>query len=308
VTKSAVTTFEVWGLSGTLATQYPQQMRLAEKRLWARITEFDAACNRFRADSELSRLNERGGEKVNISATLERALICALEARDATEGLCDPSVLPALLALGYQVDYDELKDRRDVERTSPVPSLGADAVTLDLREHAVTLAPGCRLDLGASAKALVADLVAEDVAPTGGVVVELGGDVAVRGHGPDGLWAVGLSDSLHLTGREPRVGIEHGGIATSSITTRTWRAGGRVVNHVIDPRTGECASGPYGSATISASSCVIANAFATSALLWGEDAGYHVAQAGWAGRLVRRNGTIDYVGGWPEDEVVACSP
>lgn len=301
-------TFEVWGLTGTLATEFSHQLRFAEKRLWERVTDIDAACNRFRADSELTRLNERAGETVAMSATLECALVNALLARDATDGLCDPSVLPALLALGYDVDYDELKVRGDVARTSPVPSPGADAVTLDLEAHTVTLAAGCQLDLGASAKALLADLVAEDVAPSGGVVVEIGGDVAVRGPGPDGLWAIGVGDSLHLTGREPRVGIERGGIATSSLQTRTWRAGGRVVNHVIDPRTGECANGPYTSATVSASSCVIANAFATSALLWGEDAAYHVAQAGWAGRLVRRDGAVEYVGGWPEDEVVPCSP
>lgn len=300
-------TFSVWGLSGTLATEHPHQMRDAEKRLWERLSEFDAACNRFCPDSELSRLNQRPGEIVPISDTLERALVSALDARDATEGLCDPSVLPALLALGYDVDYDELRRRDHVTRRSPVPSLGAESVVLDLINHTATLAPGCQLDLGASAKALVADVVADDIAPTGGVVVELGGDVAVRGHGPQGLWAIGVSDSLHLSGREPRVGIEHGGIATSSITARTWRADGRTLNHVIDPRTGECANGPYVSATISANSCALANAFATAALLWGEEAGYHVAQAGWSGRLVRRDRSVEYVGGWPEDEVVACS-
>jgi thiamine biosynthesis lipoprotein len=304
---SNVVTFQVWGLTGTLATQFPQQQRFAEKRLWERFTEFDAACNRFRADSELSRLNERAGHTVEVSATLELAIETALKARDATKGLCDPSVLPALLALGYDVDYDELRTRRDVALKSPIPSMGAAAISLNSSEHTVTLAPGCQLDLGASAKALVADLVADDVAPTGGVVVEVGGDVAVRGPGPDGLWAIGLSDSRPLTGREPRVGIEHGGIATSSLTTRTWQAAGQTVNHVIDPRTGECAKGPYTSATVSASSCVLANAFATAALLWGEDAGYHVAQSGWSARLVRRDGTIEYVGGWPRDEVMTCS-
>lgn len=306
MTRGAVT-FNVWGLSGTLATEHPEQMRVAEKRLWERLSEIDAACNRFRPDSELSRLNEQSGETVAISATLERVLVSAIGARDATEGLCDPSVLPALLALGYDVDYDELRQRRDVSIHAPVPSAGVDALRLDLTAHTATLAPGCQLDLGASAKALVADLVADDVEPSGGVVVEVGGDVAVRGRGPEGLWAIGLSESLHLTGREPRVGIERGGIATSSITTRTWRAGGRVINHVIDPRTGECANGPYATATVSADSCVLANAFATAALLWGEDAAYHVAQAGWSARLVRRDGAIEYVGGWPEDEVLACS-
>jgi FAD:protein FMN transferase len=165
----------------------------------------------------------------------------------------------------------------------------------------VTLAAHCAIDLGASAKALTADRVADDVAVRGGVVVELGGDVAVRGRGPDGPWAIGVADSLSVTGHEPRVSLEHGGVATSSTTTRTWLAGGRTVNHLVDPRTGDCARGPYATATVAAGDCVTANAFATAALLWGEDAGYHIAQAGHSARLVRHGGQVEFVGGWPDE-------
>jgi thiamine biosynthesis lipoprotein len=294
--------FEIWGLTGTLVTEHEHQMELAEERLSHWLCEFDAACNRFRDDSEISRLNARAGESVAIGATLELALHTALLASDVTGGLCDPTVLPSLLALGYDVDYDELTQRHDTVLGAPVPALGIDAVDLDVERHVVTLAPGCQLDVGASAKALVADLVANEVAVSGGVVVELGGDVAVRGRGPEGLWAIGLSDSLDVRGTEPRVAIHDGGIATSSTTTRTWRAGGRLVNHIVDPRTGSFSEGPYATATVSARSCVLANAFATAALLWGEDAAFHVAQAGWSARLVRRDGTVEFVGGWPNDE------
>jgi thiamine biosynthesis lipoprotein len=297
--------FQIWGLSGTLATEYDEQLDFAQERLWHWLHEFDASCNRFRDDSEISRLNARPGETVPISATFELALSTALNASDATQGLCDPTVLSALLALGYDVDYDELKTRDTIVRGNPVKSAGTGAIDLDRIEHTVTLAPGCQLDLGASAKSLVTDLIADDVALSGGVVVEVGGDVAVRGCGPEGPWAIGLSDSLELSGNEPRVAIHHGGIATSSTATRTWRASGEIVHHIIDPRTGSFAVGPYATATVSASSCVLANAFATAALLWGEDAAFHVAQAGWSGRLIRHDGTLEFVGGWPRDEVLA---
>ena len=82
-----------------------------------------------------------------------------------------------------------------------------------------------------------------------------------------------------------------------------WRVGQRTANHIIDPRTGRCASGTYATATVSASDCVTANAFATAALLWDEDATYHIAQAGWSARLVRSDGSLEFVGGWPDDEV-----
>jgi thiamine biosynthesis lipoprotein len=293
--------FETWGLSGTLATEHVAQMDYAQERLTYWIEMFDHSCNRFRVDSEISRLNASGGAAASMSPTFERALRAAVEAADATEQLCDPTVLPALLALGYDVDYDELVQRRDVELRSPVVPTGVASIHVDNATHRVYLDGACQLDLGASAKALLVDLVASDVAPHGGVVVELGGDVAVRGRGPNGPWVIGLSDSLTISGNEPRVAMGEGGVATSSITTRTWRAGNVIVNHIVDPRTGSFAAGPYATASVSARNCVLANAFATASLLWGEEAAYHVAQAGWSARLVRHDGSIDFVGGWPEE-------
>jgi FAD:protein FMN transferase len=292
--------FLTWGLSGTLATEHDADLGFAVERLWHWIDAIDLACNRFRADSEVSRLNARVGETVPVSDTLWRALVAARRSSDLTGGLCDATVLPALVALGYDRDYDELA-AVDVAPGAPVPAAGMGAVALDEAERTATLPPGVGLDLGASAKALLADLVADDAAARGGVVVEVGGDVAVHGSGPDGPWAVGVSDVLELTGREPRVSVQ-GGLATSSLAVRTWRAAGRVANHIVDPRTGLCADGPYATATVSAADCVTANAFATAALLWGEDAAYHVAQAGWSARLVTRGGEVEYVGGWPADE------
>lgn len=294
--------FQIWGLSGSLHTQHESSMAFAEERLWHWINKVDAACNRFRRDSEISRLNAMGGQTVAVSATLERAIDAAIRAGEATGGLCDPTVLPALVALGYDRDYDELVTRTDTVVGVPVPAPGLDAITLDAANHTLTLAPHCQIDLGASAKALVVDIVADEVWRHGdGVVVELGGDVAVRGSGPLGPWVIGVSDSLDVGPDVPRVSFGHGGIATSSTRSRTWRAGTEVVNHIIDPRTGSYARGPYVTATVSASDCVLANAFATAALLWDDDAGYFIAQAGWSARLIRFDGTVEFVGGWPAE-------
>jgi FAD:protein FMN transferase len=292
--------FHTWGLTGTLATEHARDLEFAAERLWHWIGLVDGACNRFRDDSEISRLN-RGGADTSVSETFELALGAALRSSAATGGLCDPTTLPALVALGYDRDYDELAGR-DAPAGPPVPALGVSAIHWDRERHTVSLDPGCQLDLGASAKALAADLVADELVARGGVVVEIGGDVAVRGHGPDGPWAIGVGDSLVVTGHEPRISLDRGGVATSSSTTRTWRSGGRLVNHVIDPRTGRCADGPYATASVAGPDCVSANAFATAALLWGEDAGYHIAQSGLSARLVRRDGAVERVGGWPHEE------
>ena len=296
--------FEVWGLSGSLTTEHAHHEGVARERLWYWLDAVDAACNRFRSDSELTRLNDVHDGPVVVSETFARCLEAALESADLTDGLCDPTVLESLLALGYDRDFDELS-RVVVPVRAHRPSPGVAAITFEREERRLTLRSDCTLDLGASAKALVADLVADDLAQLGGVVVEIGGDVALRGNGPGGPWVVGIADRLDIRGNEPRVSQGDGGIATSSLTVRTWKSRGATLNHIIDPRTGYCASGPYATVTVSAASCVVANAFATAALLWGEEASYHIAQAGWSARLVRLDGRVEFVGGWPEEKLSA---
>ncbi|MGH9020529.1 MAG: FAD:protein FMN transferase [Acidimicrobiales bacterium] len=294
--------FLTWGLSGTIATERDDDLDLASERLWHWVGEVERACSRFRDDSELTTLNRRAGQTVEVSDVFCLALAAALRSERLTGGLCDPTILPSLVALGYDTDYDEVASRPDSPARQVAPAPGVGAIDFDPVTRTVRLASGTAIDLGASAKALVCDLVADELAARGGVVVEIGGDVAVRGSGPDGPWAIAVADTLNLTGHEPRVSVQ-GGVATSSATTRTWRSGGATVNHIVDPRTGRSASGSYATATVSAADCVTANAFATASLLWDDDAPYHVAQAGWSARLVRRDGGVEYVGGWPEDVV-----
>src|SRR5262249_23489162 len=60
---------------------------------------YDVTFSRFCSDSELVRLNERGGGMV--SELFARVLATALWARDETDGLVDPSVGGAVVAAGY---------------------------------------------------------------------------------------------------------------------------------------------------------------------------------------------------------------
>lgn len=292
--------FEVWGLTGSITTESSEHLEFANERLWHWIDEIDHACNRFKDNSEIQRLNNSNGKECEVSATFELALEAAIRSNEITDGLCDPTVLSALLRLGYNRDFDELKDHPHTSNEFPVPSPGISAIKFDRERHRVSL-QNCTIDLGASAKALTADLVARDVMEFGGVAVEIGGDVALRGIDPRDPWAIGISDSLNIYGTESSVAMSSGAIATSSLRVRTWKVNGESANHIIDPRTGSYARGPYATASVSAPDCVTANAFATAALLWGEDAGYHIAQSGCSARLVRNNGDVELIGGWPED-------
>ncbi len=286
----------IWGMSATLALADPARIPAALAVLSELVHDVDDAANRFRPDSEVSRLNETGhlGE---LSATMLDLLALNRIAFELTSGACDPTILPALLAAGYDRDIADLPPSLDpmaVERDVPaIPASGMKAVTVDVLARSATLGPGCRIDLGALAKAYLVDRAVEALGPD--VLVEVGGDVAARGAGPDGPWVVAVSPVLVVDGTEPRVALRDGALATSSIA-RAWVG----AHHIIDPRTGRPSRTPYAAATVAAPTCSVANAFSTAALVM-ESPDYHLAQADLSARLVRRDGVVELVGAWPRD-------
>src|SRR5205085_394070 len=162
---------------------------------------------------------------------------------------------------------------------------------------------GVRIDLGATAKALAADLAAEAAlrAGAGGVLVSLGGDLALRGEPPPGGWRIQVGEDSRepVTPHAEAIRLTVGGVATSSTTVRRWRRGGATLHHLIDPRTGRPAAGPWRTATAAAATCVRANTASTAAIVLGAAATAWLSAAGVPARLVDRAGPVVRVGGWP---------
>ena len=64
--------------------------------------------SRFRDDSELTAVNRLAGRWVPVSTPFERVVRLALDQASATGGLFDPTVLHAVMAAGYDRDFDEV--------------------------------------------------------------------------------------------------------------------------------------------------------------------------------------------------------
>jgi thiamine biosynthesis lipoprotein len=93
--------------------------------------------------------------------------------------------------------------------------------------------------------------------------------------------------------------VRGGGLATSSTTQRRWRRGGLLVHHILDPRTGLPPAPVWRTVSVAAESCVAANTLTTAAIVWREDAPKRLG--GVPARLVREDGEVVMVGGWPPD-------
>jgi thiamine biosynthesis lipoprotein len=136
-----------------------------------------------------------------------------------------------------------------------------------------------------------------------GALISIGGDVAVAGEPPPEGWAIGIAvdSATSPDDVEQVVAIRRGGLASSSTEVRSWQMGNSHVHHIVDPATG-CSSSAYWRlvSTVGAS-CVDANALSTAAVVWAARAIERLRPFGQAARLVRCDGEVFTLNGWPDE-------
>jgi thiamine biosynthesis lipoprotein len=307
----AVAQREALGTTARLAVWPPERAGAAMAAVDAVLAALDLQASRFRPDSEISWLHRSAGGLFMLSDGLAEAVRVALEAARWTGGLTDPTVGEALISLGYDRDFAAIDPNRREPPPDPLPAHGWQEVRLD--GPLLWLPAGVRLDLGATAKGLGSDRAARAVMAatghTGGVLISLGGDIATAGIPPRDGWPIVAVDRPDQPGPRPAcaepaqlVRLPRGAVATSSISCRSWRRAGRVLHHIVDPRTGLPAGGPWQTASVAAMTCADANAAATASIVAGEAAAGWLAAAGLPARLVSHDGQVRHLGGWPEHD------
>jgi FAD:protein FMN transferase len=298
------------GTSVVVAVTDPAALPTAREVVAAEVAALDLACSRFRDDSDLSRLNAAGGLPVLVSPLLAQALRVALRAARLTDGDVDPTVGGCMAAIGYDADFSKIATDGPPLTGPRRPAPGWGSVTVGDDPALVTVPLGVSLDLGATAKALGADRAAAAgyVACGCGVLVGLGGDIAVAGQAPGAGWPVRVTDDHAASAEAPgqRITLAVGGLATSSSTVRHWRRGGTELHHIVDPRTGAPVASPYRTISVAAASCVDANTASTAAMVRGAAAADWLEATGLPARLVALDGVVLHLNHWPVSAEIAA--
>ena len=245
----------------------------------------EALLSRFRADSELSRLNANG--MFAGGPDLLRVVELALAAKKRTGGRFDITVHDALVAAGYDRSFEL------VPAVGAAPTLppGRNSAGVRVQDGVIRLDRGVRLDLGGIGKGYACERAAEILATAGPCLVNAGGDIATRA----GAWTVSIETAAEPLTLELSGG---GALATSGRDLRRWRRAGLEIHHLIDPPTGLPSESDLLRVTAVAHDAVDAEVAAKALFLAGADAAREDAdRLGIPALLVTRDGRTIIAGG-----------
>jgi thiamine biosynthesis lipoprotein len=308
VIKAGSSLFGAWSCTMRLVVADDRILAAATADLVGLLDRVDHAASRFRADSELTRANRQAGRPIPVSRLLTDLIGAALDTAARTGGLVDPTVGLSMNAIGYDRDINAIGIESRCDSPSDSPSVAAGPARRSWRDirlnrdvALVTVPIGSALDLGATAKAFTADLAARTLHARYGVavLVELGGDLAVAG---DHNWPIWVAEREGGNGQS--VNLTRGGLATSTTTVRQWRRDGRAMHHIVDPRTGAPAAGPWRTVSVFAESALAANTASTAAIVLGDGALPWLEANHIAARLIDHSGRPTITAGWPIESVV----
>jgi thiamine biosynthesis lipoprotein len=251
--------------------------------------------SRFRADSELSRLNQRAGQWVRVSTSLWEVTHLALVAARWTDGLFSPTILNALEAAGYDRTFDEL-----TATAQPVvaqPDGQWRSIQRQSLKRSIYLPSQARLDLSGIVKGWAADRAAKKLGVSGPALIDAGGDIAVSGPRADGApWSIGILNPYQADQPFETLKIAQGGVATSGRDYRRWLRAGKWQHHLIDPRTGLPAQTDVLSVTVIAPTTFEAEIAAKVIAISGSEQGlaWLEEQPGYAAVIAREDGQAVY--------------
>lgn len=244
----------------------------AGETLLSRCWDLAAGCeqlwSRFIPTSDISQLNLAEGHAVEVSPLTRRLVSEMVEGFHLTNGAYDPTLLPALIKAGYTNSLVDPTRITVLPSTARAPGRPEEIVTTD---HAVTLPIGTTLDPGGIGKGCAADVIAEFALAEGalGVLVEMGGDIVMRGDAPDGVaWILGIEDPHVDKEHISIVRIKSGAIATSSQLKRRFVHEGQHTHHLLDAHSTTSAATAVQTVTAIAASGARAEVLTKPGFVW----------------------------------------
>ena len=234
--------------------------------------KIDLSLSTYNTHSIISKIN-RNDTTVKVDQYFLDVFKKSIEVSEKTKGLFDVTVAPIINAYGF--GFTKRERITNVLIDSLLRFVGYKKVRL-VDNKLVKDMPQVMLDFNAIAQGYTVDVLASFLESRGisKYLVEVGGELRAKGTKlNDSSWTVGieqpnerLTDDASLFAE---INIRDKSLATSGNYKKFYVEEGKKYAHIIDPFTGYPAKHNLLSATVIASDCMTADAYATSFMVMG---------------------------------------
>lgn len=243
-----------------------------------RLQEFDHSLSMFNPQSVISHINRN--DSVVTDSLFEAMYHEAHAISQLSGGAFDITVAPLVNAWGFGTKIQEPRTKnQDINLDSIKAFVGYQHIRLN-NHHLEKDDNRITLDASAIAKGYACDVVADLLRENGchNLLVDIGGEVVLQGVNDKGnAWRVGITrPTIDATGAEKElqevIASSDLCMATSGNYLQYYFVDGQRRSHTIDPRNGYPVQHSLLSATVTASTCMRADALATACMVLGEQA------------------------------------
>ncbi len=236
--------------------------------------KYDAMFSATNPDSEISKINQAGGNPVEVSSETATLIKKGLYYGKLSNGAFDITVGKVSGLWDFTAENPTIPDAAAI----------ADALEhVDYRKvlvsgNTVTMQdPEASIDLGGIAKGYIADQLKKYLEKEGvrHANINLGGNVQTIGGKPDGSdFNIGIQEPFSETGIPiTSVKINDQSIVTSGTYQRYFEKDGTIYHHILDPKTGYPCQNGLSSITIITDSSLTADALSTTCFVLGPEEG-----------------------------------
>ena len=243
----------------------------------------DRQMSTWREDSDLTRFNNLpAGESMTIPAEFAEVLEASLELAELSNGHFDPTIGPIVNLWGFGPDGRREEPPSDEQIEAAMARVGWYRLEYDPATRELTQPGDAYLEFSGIAKGYAADRVAKQLLARdlNDFIVDIGGDMVVRGHRPDGNpWRIAV-ERPDPSARDIYSIVEVGdaAIVTSGSYRNFFEYGELQFSHTIDPHTGRPIPQELVSVTVVNETSMMADGLATAITALGADAGYDFAR------------------------------
>jgi thiamine biosynthesis lipoprotein len=252
---------------------------LVKKQVDRQLAQLNQLMSTYRENSEISRFNRHDRSAFDISSDFYAVLERSRSIYSDSQGAWDPTVYPLFEIwqnfLMVQTAEPPLLPHIQ-ERLSRV---GFKNLLLLPDNRIQKSILSLQLDVSSIAKGYGVDKITLlfDVLGASDYLVEIGGEVAVKGVNPRGEeWTLGIEKPTYDGIRNVfgRIVLSSGMTMASSGNYRKYRVvNGKLYSHIIDPRTGYPVDHSVVGVTVISPECALSDALATALMVLGVDDG-----------------------------------